>query len=735
MALAILTLDGIENDSVRFGVDTGTNPWFQIRVGRGVKESVGVRFVDDVVTSTPLSRNPSAGNLIDSRTSALLSLTGLERGRKYAQLFSFKTPEGRAPSFSELLELGGGAQLVPDPPADFELPSSVMSVAASIVASPRSVRCKTGIEVLARQQSLEELLGVVAKAAVPLIANLIKGQATPATGPASASAASPASAGTATSGDELVRLLSQLVAQLTGSATSQQQSLATAGRDFNRFSRSASMNVSRAFVAGIDDAAMLAFIGPLIDGIAKVLPGVVGPIAQNAPAFLKELNQQYPMLINAINQRQMQAKAADNRMATDMLSELNRRMMLRDLLGAQQAPAGVPGSTLTPELLTQLLQLLHPVPPATNTPADQAAQPGPAATNPAATGQSLSKNFSMQISAVPSARAVLKFEPGPENLWNGANRSLYARGRALQFIVRLNVAPPVPTTPLRKAIFRIVVKEGASKITVVEKVFKLKDVAANTPLPFTLSADEAAPLPSDRVLSVYGELRWLTTAGRESVAVGTTEVVMVDRFFLKQQGGATGAEREPRDMSRFRTFWNKVWEAPLVDLSDSPGAGAKRALWELEAMLRYSVLLSSEHDTNGVMETRLLKEPNDPEDISDRTHGRLKGGIELAIASLNELLPLWEGEAPLPPEQLRALNTASVALRNASELITQVRLSGKSGQRGILWALPTFQLVEFTLAEATTVDEGGRVTEVGDRVVRFPMPTAVRLIGLRSERH
>lgn len=732
MALAILELQAVDAGAARFRIDTGSNRFYQLKLGRGLTQRLQMDWVDDVYLTTPLETNPAAGNLIDSRTQTALPLSAIDKGKAFVQLFTFKSADGTSPSFSEVVAIGD-ASLLPDPSTDFASPSSLTIAMTQMPTLPRVVPCRTGRQALAQQSSIDGLLGDIAKAAVPLVASLLKSGISPAPAPAPATAVSPAPP--AGAGDELMRFLSSLLTQLMGGGDgmSQSQSAWHRAAGGNRFSAAQSAELSHAFIA----PALLAFLGPLLDGIVKVLPGVIGPIAQNAPQFLGQINQHLPMLINAINQKEMQAKAADNKLATDTLAQVNQRMIAQDFLRAQQAAPS--GSSIDPSALAQLLQMLQQAslpevaaPDLTATAAPVSMAPTPTAQTPAAVAKSLALPAASEAS--PSRRAALTFSEGPTHPWNGSPRALYARSRGMQLKLRLMVAPPVPSALLPKAILKLVLKDADDKRVLLEKTLKLKNVAANSELAVPFAAEELARLATNRPLCAYAELRWLhsSTSG-QSAAVGSTEFILVDACFLKQQGAAVAPEREPRDMNLYRSFWNKLWDSPVIDEASSRSERPAQVLWELDVNAKYSVLLSAEQDANGVMETRLLQERTDPEDISARIQGRLKGGMELSITALAQLLPLWDGAAAPTPEQVDALRVKPVEMANTSELIHNIRLNGKAGQRGIVWVLPVFRLFAFTLGRVRDTDDNGCVTGTTEETVRYPLPVAVRLIGVKSE--
>jgi hypothetical protein len=133
------------------------------------------------------------------------------------------------------------------------------------------------------------------------------------------------------------------------------------------------------------------------------------------------------------------------------------------------------------------------------------------------------------------------------------------------------------------------------------------------------------------------------------------------------------------------------------------------------------------------METKRLTVAPDPDSPVDRTEGRFKGGMELSFGEVNKLLPLWPGEQPLPPDTLAAVATAEFARQAAGEAIHSVRLKGGRRERGLVWAVPVFSLRDVHLGVVDATDESGQVTTVGRQEARFPVPSAVRVLTMKSE--
>jgi hypothetical protein len=172
-------------------------------------------------------------------------------------------------------------------------------------------------------------------------------------------------------------------------------------------------------------------------------------------------------------------------------------------------------------------------------------------------------------------------------------------------------------------------------------------------------------------------------------------------------------------MSRYRPFWNKIWEAPTLDAVNRAG-GRPKSLWELDVNTRYLVLLTPHEQANGLIETRLNAAPSDPDEIRVTTSGRLKGGIEVSFEEVNKLAELF-GVQPLDGDRLAALRAHAVAYAESGEFIAAINLKGRANERGMVWVVPVFRLGEFTLSAVQKIDESGQVLSVADETVRYPV--------------
>ena len=712
MALAILELLAYDGANVRFRIDTGTNKYYQLKAGKSVDRNNGIDWVDEIFLKTRMATNDAGRGLFNSSKEIAIPATRLGSGHAYVQLFSFKTPDGKSPAFSKVLKVPVASARYYGDDAKYELPMSMsFSTAMNTLQtfqSPRRVPCRTCREAYSQTASLDELLAGIIKVATPIVSNLLGGVTGSATTTGSGTNGGSGSSGSGSTGanagqaNTLVSLLATLLNSIGGAPAnvtppapnvSRPQSLLDSGPPANRFAAQGTA-LAQPFIFGIDDALLGAAVGQVV--------------------------QVLPQLMTAANQKRIELKKADNQLINNILNTVNQRMLMERLLEAQRQPpvAGQPDNSAA---INQVLQMLQQAG-ATNGTTTTVTPPPPA----------IAQSFSLSETngdAMLSSKAVLEVVGNPPIAWNGGTKMLFARGQDLQLKLQVKTATP-PKSGIPKAIVKIILHDAADKSVRAEKIFKQKEINANTPVSFSFAQGELAQLPANKNISVLAEMRWRTKNGVEYKALGSGEIVLVNKYFFKEQGGEAGVEQELTDMKRFRPFWNKVWESPTLDVSRG---SEKKYLWELNINAKYTVLVSATHDANGLMQTKLLRGKQDPDSMAETVEGRMKAGIELSISELNKLLPLWNGQAVLDREKLEALQNVDFAKNNSGELLRNLKLKGRAAERGMIWIIPTFKLFECTLGAVGKTDETGQVIATAEEKVHFPLPVSARVIGLKSQ--
>lgn len=702
MALSILTFLSIDKGHVKFRIDTGTNKFYFLKVGENFEERNGLKLITTITEKTQLKINERANGLLNSSDDISLPINLFSKKSCYVQLFSFKSKEGKSLALSRVIKV---PMALVNMENDFGLSTSAsltQNVMENIFLNPHRLIPHNGDNYqLSLQTSFEDILTNLVRMAGPIVMGLLSGMqnnsspisGTPTTG--TAAATSPVSM-LNTMLDAVINGLRNPAAALATTGLAATHSMSNSfSTSFNasRFSQPASVNnFSKPFIFGIDDALIASLVGPVL--------------------------QVLPQLVNANNAAKLQNKQANNSLITGLVGEVNRRMMLQQFLDSQSNRAG--GSTLPPGVnMEQLLQLLQQVAP-------------PVAAPPAVVAPAVAASLSVgDYVSTLSTKTILSFETAGTKTFCEKELIVFQKSNAIKLKVKLNITEPAPKTALPKAIVKFVFKDAVGK-TLLEKIFKQKDVMPNTVLLFDFSAQELSSIPINKSILIVAEMKWLTTSNREIKTLGSTEIILAENYFLKSQLKEEQDEKELTDMKVYRSFWNKIWEPPLLDKLNAGNDGYKKFIWELDANIRYTILLSADATSNGLMETKILKAENEFETLTEKTEGRIKGGIELSIAELNKMSTLWDKQMPLSPDKLNALKTDYFSKKNAFEFVTKIKLKGKNDERGLVWIIPTLQLNSLVLHKIKKTDECGQVTETEEETILFPLPKSARILGLKT---
>ncbi|MCF6407120.1 hypothetical protein L3C95_29765 [Chitinophaga filiformis] len=686
MALAILQWESADSQNYRFMIDIGTNTWYRFKIGRQVIDRAGIKWVDGISKVTPFQQKKKLTFLGDSQEEVRIPKNYFDGENCYIQLLSAKDKNGTSPAVSNVIRIPVGFQHINTGRPNI---SSSASIDMQTTAFNPIRNISHEQQYLSQQASIEDILGSLVRAVLPAAISML-------TPPAGGGSNAPASAGNASSqhpANMLTGLLGAIMRAVAPavSGLSGQQSVSTAQSHDNRFcadiyadcDKSAQGNqFSKPFVFGIDDALLASLAGPLIQQGVQLLP----------------------QLINAANQHKLQTLQANNQLMTTLAGDVQKRLMLQQLLQHQQ-PGAAPN--VDPAVLAQLIAQL------------QKSQPAAAPAGVATAHSLMQHNTAYTL----SNGVILTFESLKLSSYNGKQQLLLQQADKVSFKVKLNVGQ-APKNPLPKAIYTFYFKDPAGRQLLLEKTFKKKDIPANAEVEFEFMKSELLSLPLYKDLEIFAEVRWRTSSGKEYKAIGNTPAVFVQSYFVQQQGEAVSEEKELTDMQVYRTFWNKIWQ--------SPSLGKSKSLWELNADARYTVSLSAEHTANGITGTKMAVDAKDKESLTDTTSGRMKAGIELSITELNKLLDGWDGNKPLNDEQLAAIKNTGFAKSNVAEMIYNIKMKGRTYEQGMVWVVPVFKLFEITLGKVDSLTPDGYVNEISSTKVRFPLPVSVRILGIKS---
>jgi hypothetical protein len=747
MALAILRLDEDPGDPSGDGVpaghglvvDTGTSTHYRIHLGKEVRREDGFTLLDGPYWSSPLRVNPRAGRHVDTRIRTVLDAALVTEPGTLVQLETCRGSDGHGPAWSRPLGLPGfvptrlpaggpmtSARTATYPPVSMAASTSVVRTVSPL--APRMVPVSSAMDVFSRPASIGDLIAQVVQAAAPIALKLLD-QNTPAPGTPAATADPTGSVLT----DLLRTVLGALARTPAGAAAvtppapvpppaaDAKNPPADPKPPAGATSAGATSAPASVAVRPVENR-FWPYSGPMIFGIDDALIGTLaGPIISNVVGpFVQAL----PQLLNAVNQQKLARRALTDQQVKDLLSQVDRTMLMQQLISAQNQPVN-PGvtpaapadaaPTITPATLDALTALLAATPTA-------AAPTG----TPAA---AISKPASIDAPARPTpvaSKAVLSMVTGPATTWLGSPQVVFSRAQAPTFRFRLDVGTGGPTSPLPRAILELCIREPGGAHTLVHRSERLTGIVPGTLVTVTLTSQEATALPADSPLEVLACLRWRGSRSTYQ-ATSAQPIVMGSAVLVRDRGDIVGDQVELADMGRFRAFWNKVWASATPDASK---------MWGLDVAMRYSVVTTTSDRGNGLMEAKLQQPPGGQPDDQLRvtTSGRLKSGLEVSIAELNKLLPLWPGEQPLAADELAAFGATGWLAGTGGDLVTQVKLDGKRGTSGQLWVVPVPRLRAHTLSRIADVDPSGQVVSTTDRTVHFPVVESVRVLGLCSRK-
>ncbi len=685
MALAILHWGAADKNHYRFKIDIGTNTFYKFTIGQNTDVRGGIQWVANITRSTPFKAKKKTFFIGDTSEEIRLPKNYFNRTSCYIQLISAKDEKGKSLAVSDVVK-------IPFALKEINTTNLGISTIASIPMSQLTFNPSRSIsknqQELATQYSFEELIGNVARAVLPAAINLLTQPNGNASNPNTGSNTVQTTQQSTNIAGILSSLLRALLPSLTGVST--QQSIFHQDHHIsNRFMNGQNNGpLSNAMVFGIDDALLATLAGPIIQQGLQLLP----------------------QLVNATQQHRLQVQQANNQLMSGLASEVQRRLMMQQLLQNQASTGQNPAQTIDPAVLAQLLAQLQNQP---------AAAPAPAPTPAVATAHSLLNTEAFTL----SNNVLLTFENLESQKYIGQDTLILQKSDRIIFKIKINT-PTTPKSPLPKAIYTFSFKDTTTQKIYLIKTFKRKDVIANTISDFEFSKNELASIPVQNALDIFVEMRWLTKGQKEFKAVGSCHALFVGQYFFQDQGTTVSQEKELSDMKLYRSFWNKIWQSPVT--------GKKKFSWEIEVDLKYTFSIAPDHTSNGLTDTKLSIEPKDKESLIDTTAGKMKAGIELSLSEINKLMDGWDGEKLLDEEKLNALKNLDFTRINASELIHNIKLKGKSYEQGTIWVIPIFKLTELTLGKIESLNENGYASHITPVKIKFPLPISARILGLKS---
>ncbi|NER30148.1 MAG: hypothetical protein F6J89_21635 [Symploca sp. SIO1C4] len=299
----------------------------------------------------------------------------------------------------------------------------------------------------------------------------------------------------------------------------------------------------------------------------------------------------------------------------------------------------------------------------------------------------------------------------------GSSRVLYRIDQDIAFPLVLDTPRPIT-----RGTVQLLVKNPETLEVLAEQKYRVEDLRSG-PVDgrFRLGREQLRSLKPNEEYLICAVLTWTARSSRtgNKKRLGTSTAVLVtlvgDYIFERLEGvEETFALNDPKE---YRPYWHKIWQG---DFSED---GQRIAL-----DCKYYYVLEPKERNNARMETMLHMNDRDTSDQS----GKLKTGMVLSPRQLERLLA-WISDKPrLDDEEMAAL--ACSEFRDSFHQLarTQVEFEGDEGDSATLWVYPEVDLRRVVLKQVMDSDANGRVLELSERTVYFPIPSVARFVGTSS---
>ena len=311
----------------------------------------------------------------------------------------------------------------------------------------------------------------------------------------------------------------------------------------------------------------------------------------------------------------------------------------------------------------------------------------------------------------------LKFDDIRPYMGSERSRVLYRIDRDLAFSLTLET----PRTVSRGTL-QLFVKDPETLEVLVERRYDIQG-ARSGPLAVypRLSRQDLRSLKPNEDYLISAVFTWMaqSSRSRRTRRLGTSTnllVTLVGEYFFDRIEGVeeTIALDDPQE---YRPYWHKVWQGDF-----------NGGLQSVALDCKYYYVLEPERDSNARMETLMRLE----NDSGDRRSYRLKTGMVLGLENLERLLA-WVSDKPrLSPEKMAALRCCDFRDSFHRLARTQVAFEGYNGGAATLWVYPEIELRRVNLKQVVRSDGNGRVLDLSDRTVYFPVPVSARFVGTQS---
>lgn len=287
----------------------------------------------------------------------------------------------------------------------------------------------------------------------------------------------------------------------------------------------------------------------------------------------------------------------------------------------------------------------------------------------------------------------------------------FSYGKAMGFPLKINAPKDIP-----KGIIQLIVRRENGEVLIqhrTEHNGSNQGVLSIVPEIPAYLADDLIP---GELYKAYIAVIWRGKDGEKLGASIDLPILVTSGYFYDRIG--TSKEPVPlNDINKYRAFWHKVWQSDFTE---------EVVRYEFEC--KYYFALEHARTQNAQMETIELMSPARPR----KMEGKMKSGLILSPAVLNQLLPALGSFPMLTDQQLAAVESEDFIVNQQRASRTGLEYKGKAGEMAALWVYPEVQATEVYLRKEGSVNQYGNVENTIEEVVYFPSIVSAHFIGVTS---
>ena len=734
MALAHLKYLGQFNNKHRFHTDTGSNRFFQFKIGAEKGRYKGMERLDAIRLESSLFERP-ARNANPIRTDFAFEIEDrfFQQDNRYIQLASYQNKRKVAPAFSSVIAVK--PSLAKDKielrrPISFSQSSKIMQN-STLNIPVRNIPFHYREPSESRAMFWSAIVNALPKilpAITPVVGQLLGGNKG---NPPSTSNGQPASGeSTPAISADLVDAIADLVKKLSEKNQSSAQGL-TQQMAFN--------------------PAMLAQLAPLLEKV--VSPETINAIGDQPMKLFKAIGD---AVLKMDQQEMAHLEKLNPGVKDDSIERILKSMsavpdngrfssakVAPALLAALPALMPVIEKVLDPKTLQaigdQPVKMFKAIGDAVLK-MDQQEMEHLERLNPGVDDPSIERILkSMSLSPSRKLGIPFKFDPRVDINFldvqqvdlNGNKKVVYSKKQDIWVPISISTkANQPPKRAIPKVIVELIIQDSDSMAVLLEKKFKIKELFFDQAIKeIVIRKEELAHLPTGKDLKLEISIIWKSSRNRQNKGSFKNHYIMLSADYIFDQiGPMQGQEIPLNDVVQHRSFWHKLWEGGL----------SRSRRWNIELDLKYFLLLQCENNEAQRLATKkklIADNARTEEELPSRRKikAKMKAGLELSLQQFNLVLQQL-GQPMLSIEQLEALKTNEFKQHFQQVSRAHVELKGRAGDSAALWAYPEIGLYKVFLKKPGTVTALGQVTQFEQSEVLFPKPTSIHFIGTKSER-